>query len=93
MAQHDTIKIPKGQWTQITNANVTAARVQNVGTSTVYIQARSGTGDVELRGAITLKQVMGVASLTMSVEFAGVPSANRLYAYSDLGGKVSISHA
>lgn len=93
MPQHDTITIPKGQWTQITNADAATARVQNAGTSTIQIQARQGTGSVDQPGAIMLRQVEGVLTLDLATAYPGVSGANRLYAYSELGGKVSISHA
>jgi hypothetical protein len=96
MAQHDTIQIPPSTAAQavlLTDANISTARVQILGTGPVYIQARAGTGDVTEAGAIYLRSEQGIASLEMTVEFAGVTGANRLYAWSTNGSAVSISHA
>ena len=92
MAQ-DTVTVPANAWTLLTNSDVSTARIQNQGSSPVYIQARNGTGAVTLPGSILLDPKQGMASLDLAVEFVGVTSASRLYAWSLNGTQVSISHA
>ena len=95
MARNDTIILPQGVWTQLTNANASALRVQNLGGYTLQLQATAGavaptsiSGAVELRSGETLS-----ADLTLAQLWPGVTGANRVYAISDVVAPVSVSHA
>lgn len=95
MAQNDNITLTAGTWTLLTNGDVTALRVQNLGSGAVYIKARVGTGALSsIGGAICLDSMMAIgADQSLADLFPGVSGANRVYGYSDAGGVVSVSHA
>ncbi|WP_226552983.1 hypothetical protein [Celeribacter naphthalenivorans] len=97
MAQNITQTCSADTWTQLTDADITAARVQNAGALEVYIQATSGTTPpTSTGGSITLKAGEVLPSTwTLAEIFPGVSSAARLWARPSGGidGHVSISHA
>ena len=95
MARHETIILPQGVWTQLTNANAVAVRVQNLGGYTLKLQATIGavppvsdSGAVDLRSGETFAMDMTLAQM-----WGGVVGANRLYALSVVAASVSVSHA
>lgn len=98
MPQNATISLPAGQWTQITNADVSAIRVQSLAPLTsqpVWIKATAGAVAPTSRdGAIRLlpNQAIGADMLIGSL-FPGVSGANRVYAIADDQIDVSVSHA
>lgn len=95
MPQNTTISLVAATWTQLTDANVTAIRIASLGTEPIWIQATVGavtpTGNT---GALPLLpgQILA-ADLTLAQLWPGVTGANRVYAYSPVNAKVSISHA
>ncbi|HMT45530.1 MAG TPA: hypothetical protein PKE59_00285 [Novosphingobium sp.] len=95
MARNDDVTLPAGAWTLITNSDVTALRVQNLGSGAVYIKARVGAGAVSSRaGSICLDSLAMLPATTPLADlFPGVEGASRVYALSDSGGVVSVSHA
>lgn len=95
MPANDNVALPAGAWTLLTSNDVTALRVQNLGSEAVYIKARVGTGALSsLGGSICLDTFMALgADMTLADLFPGVPGANRVYALSETGGLVSVSHA
>lgn len=94
-ARNDNVTLAAGAWTQITDGDVTSLRVQNVGTGAIWIKARVGAGALaSLGGAICLDPLMTIgADMTLAELFPGVSGANRVYAWSDMGGIASVSHA
>lgn len=94
-ARNDNVTLAASAWTQITDGDVTAIRVQNIGTGTVWIKARVGAGALaSLGGSICLDPMMTIGADTPLTElFPGVSGANRVYAWSEAGGIVSVSHA
>ena len=95
MPQNTTITYPANIWTQVTNADITAIRVQNQSVFTVKLQATSDStapsnlnGVIELAGGETL-----AADLTIAQLFPGVTSAVRLWVYPTFPAVLSISHA
>ena len=94
-ARNDNVTLAAGAWTQITDGDVTALRVQNVGTGAIWIKARVGAGALaSLGGAICLDSMVAIgADMTLADLFPGIAGANRVYAWSDNGGLVSVSHA
>lgn len=94
-ARNDNVTLPAGVWTQITDGDVTALRVQNIGSGAVFIKARVGAGALSsLGGAICLDALGMIPATTPLADlFPGVSGANRVYALSDAGGIVSVSHA
>jgi hypothetical protein len=96
MPQNTTVTYPANTWTQITDASVTAIRVQNQSIFTVSLSATSSavaptnlSGAIELAGGETL-----AADLTLAQLFPGVTGATRLWVY-PVGhpAVLSISHA
>lgn len=98
MPQNTTITLVPDAWTQLTNANVSAIRVQNLASPTsahVWIMATAGeVAPTSLNGAIRLlpNQAIG-ADLILGNLFPGVTNPTRVYAYSADAVQVSVSHA
>lgn len=94
-ARNDNVVLAAGAWTQVTDGDVSAIRVQNIGTGAVWLKARVGTGAIAtLGGAICLDPLMTLgADTTLAELFPGVSGGNRVYAWSEGGGLVSVSHA
>lgn len=94
-ARNDNVTLAANAWTQITDGDVTAIRVQNIGTGAVWVKARVGAGALaSLGGAICLDPLMMIgADMPLADLFPGVSGANRVYAWSEVGGLVSVSHA
>ena len=95
MARNDDIALTRGVWTQLTNANAAAVRVQNYGGHSVYLQATVGAtaptsraGAMHLGGGDTM-----AADLTIAQLWPGVTGANRIWGMTDVAGTVSVSHA
>lgn len=97
MPQNTNITV-SAAWTQLTDANVTAIRVQNLSAAQdVILQATNGTtaptsdaGAVDLRASQTL-----AADLTLAQLWPGVASANRVWGKAKTVNAVplSVSHA
>jgi len=97
MAQNANVSLVGNVWTQLTNANAVAVRVQNQEKHTIRLQATNGTtppsnsvtaGSIMLNGEETL-----AADLTLAQLWPGVTGANRLWALSFADIAVSVSHA
>lgn len=95
MARNDNVTLPPGAWTQLTNGDVTALRVQNIGNGAVLVKARVGAGALASPdGSVTLDSLGMIEATTPLADlFPGIAGANRVYGYSDSGGIVSVSHA
>ena len=95
MARNDTLSLVSGVWTQLTNANVTAVRVQNLVGYTIRLQATNGITEPDsTAGALELRPMATLATdLTLAQLWPGVTGANRLWALSTIGANVSVSHA
>jgi hypothetical protein len=95
MARNDNVTIPALTWTQLTNANATALRVQSVILSEMTLQATNGTtapttqvGVIVLAGGAVL-----AADLTIAQLWPGVTGANRVWAFAITASVASVSHA
>ena len=95
MAQNTTINLPAGAWTQITANDVTAARWINTGAATIWVQATTDTtAPTTTAAAIPYEPRQGErSSVLLSDLWAGLTGADRLWAYCDVVGQVSVSHA
>lgn len=95
MPQNATVAVPAGTWTQLTNADVSALRVQNLNGYAIELKATVGaTAPTNDAGAIVLAAWQAIAAdLTLAQLFPGVSGANRVYAFSDAPALVSVSHA
>jgi hypothetical protein len=95
MARNDNVAIPALTWTQLTNANATAIRVQSVILSEMTLQATNGVtapttqvGVIVLAGGAVL-----AADLTIAQLWPGVTGANRVWAFARTPSLASVSHA
>jgi len=95
MARNDNVAIPALTWTQLTNANTTAIRVQSVIGSEMTLQATNGVtapttqvGVIVLAGGAVL-----AADLTIAQLWPGVTGANRVWAFATAASVASVSHA
>ena len=95
MARNDNVAIPALTWTQLTNANATAIRVQSVILSEMTLQATNGVtapttqvGTIALAGGAVL-----AADLTIAQLWPGVTGANRVWAFATTASVASVSHA
>lgn len=93
MAQHDTIQLSRTAWTQLTNADVTELRVQNITGAAVYIQATAtATPPSADDGSLVLEGYSAIApDLTLDQLFPGVTSPARVWGKGS--SSVSVSHA
>ena len=85
-----------GAWTQLTNADVTAATVQNKSGYSVRIMATVGaTPPATADLGHTLGSLDGLAAdMTFAQLFPGVVGGNRLWVWGDIGGEaIWVSHA
>ena len=99
MAQ-DTISIPNGVWTLVTQTNVSSLRIQNQSGYDMLAQATASpavpeAGDAGFAGSILIQPYGGWDSdILLSTRFVGVSGANRIYVYcthNDVA-KVSVSY-
>jgi anti-sigma-K factor RskA len=95
MARSDTLTIPPQTWTQLTNADAAAVRVQHNGGPDVYLQGTVGaTPPSALAGAVVLRFTDTItADQTLAGLFPQPSGVNRLYAWSEGTATVSVSHA
>ena len=94
MPQNTNVAIPARTWTQITNADVSALRVQNINGYSIKIMGTVGAvAPTTDAGALVLAAGQAIAAdLTLAQLFPGVSGANRVYAFSDAPALVSVSH-
>lgn len=96
MPQNTTLALPIATWTQLTDADVSAFRLQIIRGGPVQLMATVGAvPPASLAGAITLSDAAILpANLLLAELWPGVAGASRVYAYTGSGGTtVSLSHA
>lgn len=95
MAQSANITLAAGEWTQLTNADVSAIRVQNLGGSFVRIHATTGeTAPTSVGGAFRVGAGdLLAANVALADLFPGVTAGYRVWAITDYPVTVSVSHA
>lgn len=93
MAQNTSIQIPRYEWTQITDADVAAITFQNVGGNSIAIKGTvDATAPTNADGALRYHQGRGERNVSLADLFPGI-AAVRLWAYSEGGSHVAVSHA
>lgn len=95
MARNENVPLPAGVWTQLTNANASALRVQNRSASSILLKATVGEGaPTNDQGAIELMpgEILA-ADMTLAQLWPEPAGVNRVYAMSFVGGTASVSHA
>ena len=96
MPRNTTLALPIGTWTQLTNGDTTAIRVQIFSGGPVQLMATAGaTPPVSTDGAILLSSpTILPANYLLADLWPGVAGATRVYAFTGSGGTtVSVSHA
>jgi hypothetical protein len=95
MAQNTTLTIQPATWTLITDSDVSAAMWVNVGSDTVWIKATTDTTTPTTKlSAVPYAPGTGErASVSLADIWPGLTGRNRLWAFCDTLGQVTISHA
>lgn len=95
MARNETLSLPAGLWVELTNADITEIRVQNTGPFFLDLMATVGPVEPNVTsGALRLGPGHTLAAdLALSQLWPGVVGANRVFARSESGTSVSVSHA
>jgi hypothetical protein len=93
MPQNTNLVIPAATWTLLTDADVTSLTFQNKATSDLLIVGTVGAvAPTSFAAAITYGPSTGERNVALADLFPGV-AATRVYAYSESGGQVFVSHA
>lgn len=93
MAQNTSIELTAGAWTQLTDADVTAITFQNTGGQFILVKGTtSASAPTSTDAAIRYNPGQGEMNTALADLFPGI-SAVRVYAYSDAGVVVMVSHA
>ena len=95
MAQNTTLSIPPRTWTQLTNADATNVTVQVIQSlAPVSLQAAIGAvAPTTEAGSLRLPAGDFIVNTALQNIFPGAGLVTRLYAYSEQGAEVLISHA
>lgn len=94
MPQNTTKNVAAATWTQLTDANITTVTFQNISGAFVLIKGTVGaTAPTNREGAIRYNPGQGERNVLLSDLFPGLSGVNRLYAFSEDGASVVISHA
>jgi hypothetical protein len=95
MARNDNVNVAPNTWVQLTNANASAIRVQNLSGFPVNLQATVGaSAPTSIGGSLRLNaQGVITASETLANLFPGLTGANRVWAFCETGVTLSVSHA
>lgn len=92
MAQNTDITLPIAAWTQLTDANVTSITFQNKSGGYILVKGTAGaTAPTNNDGAIRYNPGQGERNALLSDLWPGI-GATRVYAYTDSGAEVMVSH-
>ena len=95
MPRNQTLRIPASTWTQLTDGDTAAIRIQSLNGNAIKIMAT--TADVAPTndsGAIELnsREVIG-ANYTLAELWPGVVGAKRVWGWCKYSADISVSHA
>lgn len=94
MAQNTTVNLSAATWTQLTNADTARITFQNISGTHVIVKATVGaSAPTNLTGGIRYNPGQGERNALLSDLFPGLTGGNRVYAYSQEGASVMVSHA
>lgn len=95
MATNTLTPIPANTKVLITNMDVTAVCVQNLGDDEVWLIGTNGVGEPALEAApkVLLPGSILAADRTLASLWPGVTGVNRVWAFSYRGSRLSVSHA
>jgi chitodextrinase len=93
MARSTTLDLAAYSWTQLTADDAAGITFQNLTGNNLWIQAMgSATAPTELKGSIVYKPDEGERNAALSDLFPGVTTPVRVYAWTEKGGPVFVSH-
>lgn len=94
MAQNTDITLTAGDWTQLSNADVSSdITFQNKTGDAIWLKATvNSTKPTSFAGAIRYEPWQGESQATIAELFTGLTSPVRIWAWSHNGGAVAISH-
>lgn len=93
MAQNATITVPANTWTQLTDADISSITFQNVSGFHVFVKGTTGaTAPTDETGSIRYNPGQGERNVSLSDLFPGI-AAVRVWAYTENGSQVMVSHA
>lgn len=93
MPRHETIDVLEDDWTELSNADISSITLQNLTGYTLWLKGTTdATKPTDRDGAIELSDRSGYENQPLSGIWPGI-AAVRVWAYSDTGGKVMVSHA
>ena len=85
---------PPKEWVELTTADVSEITFQNVGNGTMWVKATVGSVEpTSTSGSLEYPGGAREVDVLLSDLFPGIAGANRLWAYSDVGTTVAVSHA
>ena len=95
MARNVNLAIPANTWVELSNADVTEMRVQNLRLADVLLQASVGSVEpADNNGCIVLPAgSIWTPELTVAEIWPGLAGANRVWAFSSTDTVLSVSHA
>ncbi|WP_170402317.1 hypothetical protein [Ruegeria arenilitoris] len=94
MPKNDTVTVG-GNWTEITDHDITNATVQNQSYYRLMLVATSGAVPTDDAGSMQFMLGQGLINESLSELWPAIPGANRLFARCKEGGhcQVMVSHA
>ena len=94
MPRDTVLDLTAGQWVQLTAGDVTAMRVQNQTQGFLELTATTGAAPAGAFAPVILAPLYTwVADTPLAQIWPGVAGADRIFARSPIGGRVSVSHA
>lgn len=94
MAQNTTVNAASATWTQLTNADATSITFQNISGAHIMVKGTTtASAPTDFTGAIRYNPGQGERNVPLSDLFPGVTGVKRVYAYSEVGASVVVSHA
>lgn len=92
MARNATVTVGP-TWTQLTAGDVSAITFQNIRDNPVFVMATVGAVAPTDPDGVLYPAGFGETSVSLATLLPGVTSATRVYARSDIGTVVWVSHA
>jgi len=95
MAKNETMTLTAGEWTEITDSDITAITFQNISPYPVFVAGTTGSAptSTDPEDAIRYNPGQGERNVTLTDLFPGVSGVDRVFVTSDGEATVFVSHA
>jgi hypothetical protein len=94
MPRNSTVSLAPGTWVELTAGDVTNITFQNVGDDDILVKAAVGAvAPADASGSFKYLPAQGEVNGAIAELFPGIAGANRVYAWSESGTRVAVSHA